>query len=211
MSQSLSPSATQPIDTVPHNALVIDQHGTIQSLNSRWRACCKEYSLPPQLAKVGSNYLELLPEWVVEPTLLHNVLKSTLGGEHLVVSTDSTILCIPKGRRVFRFEAFPLLPVLSPDKPMWVIAHQDAGPVVEGRHIQPLAAHRSTIKQAAFKFIPICASCKSIRNNREEWLTIERFLQMQLQVQFTHDICPECVRQLYPQYAGAFKETSGHT
>ncbi|NUU59986.1 hypothetical protein [Paenibacillus agri] len=208
MSQPPSPLVTQSIDTVPHNALVIDRYGTIQSLNSRWHACCKEYSLPSQLAKVGSNYLELLPEWVVEPTLLHNVLKSTLGGERLVVSTDSTILCIPKGRRVFRFEAFPLLPVPSLEKPMWVIAHQDAGSVMEGRHIQPLAIHRSTTKQA-FKFIPICASCKSIRNEQEEWLTIERFLQLQLHVQFTHDICPGCVRQLYPQYAGAFKGTSG--
>ncbi|MFF2908716.1 hypothetical protein [Paenibacillus sp. NPDC057934] len=210
MSQSLSPSATQFIDTIPHNALVIDRHGTILSLNSRWRACCKEYSLPPQLAKVGSNYLELLPEWIVEPTLLHNVLKSTLGGERLVVSTDSTIVCIPKGRRVFRFEAFPLLPAPSPEKAMWVIAHQDAGPIVAGSHTQPLAMHRSTMKQA-FKFIPICASCKSIRNDQDVWLTIERFLQMQLHVQFTHDICPECVRQLYPQYAGAFTESSGHT
>ncbi|MFC3748515.1 hypothetical protein [Paenibacillus sp. GCM10012306] len=210
MSQSLSPSATPSIDSVPHNALIIDRHGTILSLNSHWRTCCKEYNLPSQLARVGSNYLELLPEWVMEPTLLHSVLKSTLGGERLVVSTDSTILCAPKGRRVFRFEVFPVLAAPSSEKPIWVIAHHDAGPVVEGRHIQPLAIHRSALKQA-LKFIPICASCKSIRNDQEEWLTIERFLQLQLHVQFTHDICPECVRQLYPQYAGAFKGTSGHT
>lgn len=52
------------------------------------------------------------------------------------------------------------------------------------------------------RLVPICASCKSIRNRNEEWITIEQYLKQQLSIQFTHDICLDCIRLLYPQYAG---------
>jgi CRP-like cAMP-binding protein len=47
-------------------------------------------------------------------------------------------------------------------------------------------------------FIPICSSCKKIRDANGRWLTIERYLMNHTEHEFSHGICPECRANLYP-------------
>ncbi len=47
--------------------------------------------------------------------------------------------------------------------------------------------------------VPICSSCKKIRDDRGYWNQLEAYLQENLQLNFTHGICPDCVAKLYPQ------------
>ncbi|BBO71649.1 hypothetical protein DSCA_55790 [Desulfosarcina alkanivorans] len=48
--------------------------------------------------------------------------------------------------------------------------------------------------------LPICAACKKIRNDDENtWQQIEDYLAGHTDVDFTHGICPECARRLYPE------------
>ena len=51
------------------------------------------------------------------------------------------------------------------------------------------------------KLLPICASCKKIRNEQEYWDSIEAYFKQHLDVDFTHGICPECFERLYPDIA----------
>lgn len=46
--------------------------------------------------------------------------------------------------------------------------------------------------------LPICSSCKKIRNDEEYWERVEDYLTKHTHLQFSHGICPECVRKLYP-------------
>ena len=46
--------------------------------------------------------------------------------------------------------------------------------------------------------LPICASCKKIRNDKGYWEAIEAFLRDHSDVQFSHGICPDCAARLYP-------------
>ncbi|MEJ2108517.1 MAG: hypothetical protein P8Z37_01110 [Acidobacteriota bacterium] len=46
--------------------------------------------------------------------------------------------------------------------------------------------------------IPICASCKNIRDDRGYWNQIEGYIQKNSDVMFSHSICPECAKKLYP-------------
>lgn len=46
--------------------------------------------------------------------------------------------------------------------------------------------------------VPICSSCKKIRDDRGYWNQLEAYLQENLQLQFTHGLCPECAATLYP-------------
>ena len=48
--------------------------------------------------------------------------------------------------------------------------------------------------------LPICAACKQIRNERGEWELMEKYITTHSEAQFSHSVCPECARQLYPQY-----------
>ncbi len=48
--------------------------------------------------------------------------------------------------------------------------------------------------------LPICCSCKKIRNDQGYWLQIETYVQEHSTAEFSHGICPECARKLYPDY-----------
>jgi hypothetical protein len=46
--------------------------------------------------------------------------------------------------------------------------------------------------------IPICASCKNIRDDKGYWKQVEVYIQEHSEADFTHSICPDCARKLYP-------------
>jgi hypothetical protein len=50
-------------------------------------------------------------------------------------------------------------------------------------------------------FLPICSSCKRIRDDKGYWEQIESYVREHSEVEFSHSICPECVKKLYPEYA----------
>ncbi|MBI5523662.1 MAG: PAS domain-containing protein [Desulfarculus sp.] len=49
------------------------------------------------------------------------------------------------------------------------------------------------------RLLPICANCKKIRNEQDYWQEVETYLRSHLDVQFTHGLCPDCIKKLYPQ------------
>ena len=48
--------------------------------------------------------------------------------------------------------------------------------------------------------LPICASCKKIRNDKGYWEQIESYLESHSEAEFTHGICPDCAKLLYPEF-----------
>ncbi len=48
--------------------------------------------------------------------------------------------------------------------------------------------------------LPICYSCKQIRDDKGYWNQIETYIHDHSDAQFTHGICPACVAKLYPEY-----------
>ena len=48
--------------------------------------------------------------------------------------------------------------------------------------------------------LPICSSCKRIRDDHGYWTQVERYLTEHTQAQFSHGLCPECFKALYPEY-----------
>lgn len=61
------------------------------------------------------------------------------------------------------------------------------------------------------KFLPICANCKKIRiseangSHQETWQAIESYVTEHTDTQFSHGICPDCLQNLYPDFAGNAK------
>jgi hypothetical protein len=47
-------------------------------------------------------------------------------------------------------------------------------------------------------FLPICASCKRIRDDEGYWTQIETYIRNHSEADFSHGICPECAKKLYP-------------
>jgi PAS domain S-box-containing protein len=48
-------------------------------------------------------------------------------------------------------------------------------------------------------FLPICASCKKIRDDKGYWEQMEIYIRDHSEAEFSHGICPECAEKLYPQ------------
>ncbi|MFH0976381.1 MAG: hypothetical protein V1874_11425 [Spirochaetota bacterium] len=48
--------------------------------------------------------------------------------------------------------------------------------------------------------LPICSSCKKIRDDKGNWTQIEKYIQEHSDADFTHSLCSECIKKLYPDY-----------
>ncbi len=48
--------------------------------------------------------------------------------------------------------------------------------------------------------LPICASCKKIRDDKGHWQQIEAYVRERTDADFSHSICPECKARLYPGF-----------
>ena len=74
--------------------------------------------------------------------------------------------------------------------------------VLLGLHIQTRMLLE--IKNTLHGLLPICSSCKKIRNvdgdphDPASWSTVEKFISAKTAADFTHSICPDCLKKLYP-------------
>lgn len=50
--------------------------------------------------------------------------------------------------------------------------------------------------------LPICSSCKKIRDDQNEWKAPEVFFRDLLKIQFTHGLCPDCIPKYFPGKEG---------
>ncbi len=48
--------------------------------------------------------------------------------------------------------------------------------------------------------VPICANCKKIRDDKGFWMQVESYIQRHSQAHFSHGICPDCMKKLYPEF-----------
>jgi len=56
----------------------------------------------------------------------------------------------------------------------------------------------SEVKQLS-GLLPICASCKNIRDDKGYWNKIESYIKNHSEAEFSHGICPDCAKKLYPE------------
>ncbi|MGR3319378.1 MAG: response regulator [Candidatus Anammoxibacter sp.] len=49
--------------------------------------------------------------------------------------------------------------------------------------------------------LPICASCKKIRKDDGYWEVIEKYISEHSEADFSHSVCPDCIKTLYPEQA----------
>ncbi len=64
--------------------------------------------------------------------------------------------------------------------------------------LQDSLAHIKTLRG----LLPICVSCKKVRNDLGYWRNIDTYISERTESQVTHGICPECFSHYYPQAVG---------
>lgn len=70
----------------------------------------------------------------------------------------------------------------------------------DARLVVELKDALSQVKQLS-GILPICANCKKIRNDEGYWEQVETYIRDHTEAMFSHGLCPDCVRKLYPDLA----------
>ncbi len=50
--------------------------------------------------------------------------------------------------------------------------------------------------------LPICSNCKKIRNDEGYWMAIELYISQHSEAEFSHGVCTDCAKTLYPDLYG---------
>ena len=88
----------------------------------------------------------------------------------------------------------------APD--LYIVYLQDVS-----RKLQLEAEHERTISELQRSLerlrtlqglFPICVSCKKIRDDEGYWHAVEEYIQSRSEAEFSHAICPDCMKELYP-------------
>lgn len=58
--------------------------------------------------------------------------------------------------------------------------------------------------QAFRGIVTICSNCKAIRNQEGQWQPIEHYLIKNPEADFSHGVCPNCMKKLYPDFDDGF-------
>lgn len=62
---------------------------------------------------------------------------------------------------------------------------------------QPAPAEVETLSG----LLPMCRCCRKIRNDQGAWQVLEPQVRAHTRTEFTHGSCPDCLKQLHPDYA----------
>ncbi len=75
------------------------------------------------------------------------------------------------------------------------------------RHLDLIEEHANSLQKALDEvqtlrgLLPICMNCKSILDDEGLWTKIETYLDGHTDATFSHSLCPDCIRELYPEDA----------
>lgn len=80
--------------------------------------------------------------------------------------------------------------------------------IIENARLYQLAQERADRLEKAHReiktlqgIIPICCSCKKIRNDQGYWQQVEAYISDHSDAMFSHGICPDCMEKLYSNYS----------
>ena len=62
---------------------------------------------------------------------------------------------------------------------------------------QRALSHRVKVLEG---LLPVCSFCKKIRNEKGDWEKMEKYITEHSEAEFSHGLCPECLREHYPEY-----------
>lgn len=126
-------------------------------------------------------------EWLKQ-LLLPNI---TIWQSHMITIIFSTCIATIAGFFVLREHA------RLQQRLVEEIAERTHAQEQQERLIGELRAALANVKTLR-GLLPICASCKKIRDDAGYWNQLETYIHEHSEAKFSHGLCPDCIRQLYP-------------
>jgi len=162
------------------------------------RAFSSHFDLEPQ-AVIGLRIYDIFPAEEAEKRMTV-VRKAFTTGETIVFEVR-----VPMVREADRFFLTSVKPILDRDRCVASVVCiskdiTDRKRIEDERErlIRDLREALAQVRNLS-GLLPICASCKKIRDDQGYWTQIESYIHEHSEAKFSHGICPECREQLYPE------------
>ncbi|MDH7488706.1 MAG: histidine kinase N-terminal 7TM domain-containing protein [Anaerolineae bacterium] len=179
------------LDSMAESVLVLDSQGCVADLNlaaerAFGRACRDVVGKPAQEVLGASDAVNGLLQSDEEQRL---ELSLTGGEAPRVFATRISPLRDRRGRLTGRL-------LVLHDVTGYKRLEQEREELIQG--LQEALAQVKTLRG----LLPICANCKRIRDDQGYWHSVESYISEHSDVDFSHGICPDCARKLYPELYG---------
>lgn len=196
--------------SMQHQLIIVDHNWIIRSCNTAWQQGLGQLLPKPGVSGHSSTipetsyYLRLIEGWTLREEQAKNAkivqeLKSITAPFIDSHTYDISVQTAHNEQRWFRLELTPLIqadPSLLSD--LALIAHTD---VTEQKQTERQLKKALSEVRTLRGLLPICAVCKQIKDEQDSWNSVESYLEKHTHAEFTHDICPDCIRRLYPKYS----------
>ncbi|WP_410770033.1 PAS domain-containing protein [Fontibacillus sp. BL9] len=185
---------------LPKGLAVVDPEGTIQFVNRTWAREAAMHGLSPLWDRPGINLIRHFKDSIYDhkPFIrkLWRDLKCILDGSSTYYSAE--LHSHDLVTRWYLMEAVPInAEEIMPVGGMLLVSSDITVYKELEVRLQAALAQVRTLHG----LLPICAVCKKIKDEEEQWSPIEEYLIKHTHAEFTHDICPDCIRLLYPKYS----------
>lgn len=208
MRQSLSTPWSCAIHFLKPGLMIIRPDGTIDQVNDSWRLMAPQHGASPDFEWSGTPFFEMTPQIfgrssfeefleTIYITSLKNVLagkKPNFTVEYSLDWSGSTawVLC----------EAHSLTIDNDNTPHGMIVSFSD---ITRYKQKELTLERALSVTCSLHGHVPICAVCKDVRS-AEVWEPVESYLESRMSIEFTHDICPSCIRKLYPKYSSVLDD-----
>jgi PAS domain S-box-containing protein len=184
------------LSSVPASVVIVDKNGRIVFVNGEVEQMFGYYK-----EELLGEYVEvLLPERyrTVHPVLRKNFFKNPTRRE---MGAERNLWALRKDGSEFPVEVG--LGYVCSNEEIYVsavlvnISRRKAVEEERKLLINELEEALKKVKQLR-GMLPICASCKKIRDDNGYWNQLEVYIRDHSEAEFSHSLCPECVKTLYP-------------
>lgn len=139
-------------------------------------------------------YLVQVKYGELDKALLNSYIAYLIGFEILLMT-----ICYTAERSYRR--NFYLFYLLSSERNKIKKINEELEDVVEMRNVELQQLEKALKKVKKLSgFLPICAGCKKIRDDKGYWNQIETYIRDHSEAEFSHGICPDCQKRLYPEF-----------
>jgi hypothetical protein len=178
---------------------VIVHHGGVRDVTGQTRVS-SEFQRLLEAGHTSGTYTTITA--VDGVARVHAFIKLQPFGQYLHVGLGTREVFEPWRRELHQTIGFIALFLLLIGSSTWMAAHawrrQRQAEAERERVI--LELQRALVEVKALSgMLPICSSCKKIRDDQGYWNQIESYIASHSEAQFTHGICPDCVEMLFPE------------
>lgn len=150
---------------------------------------------------IGKKPFDFMPE--DEAERLENVFQSALHEGRLLKSLENVNIHRDGSRITLETNGVPIF-----DEAGFVVGYRGVDRNITDRKLveKHLEEEKEKLREALQKvkrlsgMLPICASCKKIRDDQGYWKRLESYISEHSEAEFSHGLCPKCAEKLYPEY-----------